>query len=330
MPSSTGVISSITAADGNTYAFALGSDNHVYYSEKGPWVQLGDYYPGMSFSQLSAGLDTNGQPICYAIQNNSAYGGWPGQLWKFNIRQQFFGSLFTGESHYNVPWPEGGVCLQISATRHGECYAIGTDRSVYLNDTNGNWSWVAQPSDGAVQISAGVDQLHQDEVYVRDPSGYVEQVFRDGSWGWLYSAQIGYLKANQISAGVGDNMTGTDLYYLDQGNRLHQFDGNTDTPLGFWGTQISAGLDASDNSICYGIGYNHALYTVSGPCSVVCDGGWMTQISGAQQGMAFVIGTNNQIWAWHSSFAWGSYWSAYGYSTPGWYWWGGVSANPNA
>jgi hypothetical protein len=318
VPSSTGVISSITAPNGQTYAFAVGTDGQVYCAENGPWVHLGD--ASGTFRQVSAGLDTSGDPVCYAIQNGT------GNLYEFSPAFNWY-PWFLGGGAQNYSVNLHGVCLQISATRNGECYAIGTDYAVYLNDARGSWSLPSSfPYGGVpVQISAGVDQWGQDEVYALMTNRYVGIKLHDGSW-WSFS----FIQANQISAGIGNNSTGNDFYYLDTNNQLHSFEGSTDTMLGIRGTQISAGLTRNGMGECYVLGFDNALYTVTGPRTWTYDGGWMTQISGAQNDMVFVVVGSNQIWAFDPNQTWAAYWSTWARPGSVWYWWGGVSANPFA
>jgi hypothetical protein len=317
VPSSTGVISSITAPNGQTYAFAVGTDGQIYCAENGPWVHLGG--GSGTFRQVSAGLDTSGDPVCYAIQNGT------GNLYEFS---PVFNSYpwFLGGVAQNYSVNLHGVCLQISATRNGECYAIGTDYTIYLNDARGSWSPATSFPLGVavVQISAGVDQWGQDEVSFLLRGGSVGVMTHDRSWYEFY------IRAKQISAGIGNNTTGVDFYYLDTNNQLHSFDGFTDTMLGALGTQISAGLTRNGTEECYVLGFNNALYTVTAPWTWTYDGGWMTQISGAQNDMVFVVGGSNQIWAFDPNQTWAAYWNTWAPRGAVWYWWGGYSANPFA
>jgi hypothetical protein len=313
--SSSGVISSITAPNGLTYAYAIGSNGAIYYSMNGPWMHLGDNTGGGTFRQVSAGL-WGSVPVCYAIENG-------GSLWVFSHTFQ------SGGSNMGVYY--GGVCLQISATRNGECYAIGSDHNIWLNDVFGSWNYINSPSDGAVQISAGVDQWGQDKVYSVDTYGFILEDNHDGSAQWLRDSHGHYLQANQVSAGIGNNSTGVDLYYLDTKNQLHSFEGFTDTMLGPGGTQISAGLRRDGTGECYVLGFDNHLYTVTTPWNWTYDGGWMTQISGAQNDMVFVVGGSNQIFAFDPEYQWAYEWaSGGGWNSGNWHYWGGISANPFA
>jgi hypothetical protein len=322
--SSSGVISSITAPNGQTCAFTVGSNGQVHMSQNGPWYNI-SYWTGVSFRQVSAGLDPSSDNgvDCYAIESGN------GNLWKFG--QVTTHNWLGGSSTYWTGVNLGGVCLQISATRNGECYVIGTDHDVYLYNTAGSSADAMGVWDGAVQISAGVDQWGQDQVYILNTDGYVLRWYNSGnSWDWQADSHGNYLRANQVSAGIGNNSTGVDLFYLDQVNGVHYFNGSTDTALGFWGIQISAGLNQAGQRECYALGYNNALYTLgTGWQQITYDGGWMTQISGAQNDMVFVVGANDQIWANDPNNQWAWEWSRVGQSGP-WYYWGGISANPNS
>jgi hypothetical protein len=335
VPSSTGVISSITAPNGLTYAFAVGSNAQVHVSQNSQWYNI-SYWTGASFRQVSAGVDTSGRPCCYAIQTGT------GNLWEFGI-YSVYGSTFGGTSSGWGAENLGGVCLQISATRNGECYAIGTDHSVYLNNSWGSWTQVMSfPGGGAVQISAGVDQWGQDKcyalvTYASIPGGaFVDELNHDGSGQWLTNQYGSYLRASQISAGIGNNTSGVDLYYLDSAEEVHFFNGSTDSALHMWGTQISAGLNLNGSEVCQVLDdWNSSLYTVSGYNNVQWDGSNIAQISAAQNGMVFVVALgNDQISAFDPNNMWWQEWSlasSQGYSSWGsWHYWGGISANPNS
>jgi hypothetical protein len=333
--SSAGVISAITDLDGRTTVFAIGTNNGVYASSDGGWNPA---YANAGFRQVSAALDSQGRAFCYAISIAD------GSLWEFHVvtisSANLFGGVDVSSGWYGLN--DGGVCLQISATRNDECYAIGSDHNVYLYNSSSwgthGWQALMSPITGAVQISAGVDQWGQDKVYVVEPSsGYVLEDNHDGSAQWLRDSQGYYLHASQVSAGIGNNSTGTDLYYLttDWTSEPHYFDGRTDTPLYFLGVkQISAGLDESGNRECYAIVYDNSLYTIRSPSDYTYDGGWMTQISGAQNNMVFAVGGSNQIWAFDPDSIWAAEWWGSGnptsWNSGNWHYWDAISANPFA
>jgi hypothetical protein len=328
--SSAGVISAITDVSGRTTVFAIGTNNRVYASSDGGWNMAN---ANAGFRQVSAALDSQGHAFCYAI--NIA----DGSLWEFHVTTIYsvdpwgFGVTVQGGWYGSN---DGGVCLQISGTRNNECYAIGSDHNVYVfnSSSSGDHGWhnLVSPWDGASQISAGVDQWGQDKVYaVETTYGYVAQINRDGGH-WLKDSQGHYLQATQVSAGIGDNTTDTDLYYVDATgwNGLHYFDGKTDTNLGFVGVkQISAGLDDAGNHECYLILFDNSLYTVRAPSDYTSDGGWMTQISGAQNNMVFAVGGSNQIWAFDPDNIWAWEWTnSYTINSGNWHYWNAISANP--
>jgi hypothetical protein len=334
VPSSTGVISSITAANNDTVAFTVGTDGQVYYALNSGWNRLGGSSTGgATFRQVSAG-NQNGLAVCYAIQNGT------GNLWEFSPGFNLFPTFpvyLWDNSVQNYALNRGGVCLQISATRNGECYAIGADHAVWLNDASGSWSQVMSfPGGAAVQISAGVDKGGQDKAYAlvtygSIPGGaFIDELNHDGSGQWLTDQHGNYLRANQISAGIGNNTTGIDLFYLDTNNWAHYFNGSTDTWINFRGIQISAGLNQAGNPECYAIGDDNALYTLGTAWNqFTYDGGWMTQISGAQNDMVFVVGGSNQIWGFDPDNQWAWNWD--GASSSGnWHYSYGISANPNS
>jgi hypothetical protein len=323
VPSSSGVISSITDALGHTAVFAIGSDGNIYVAEDGPFVPVSSQSGnnvGQSFKQISAGLDEYGHAMCWAIANGTA------NLWAWKSSVTTYGDGTTKTFWYFMA-PADGQCLQISATRNDDCYAIGFDHALWLKDQNWQWHGLYYTTDagGYVQLSAGVDQHSQDEVYCLTGANHVMVVHQDRSFSWLP------ISASQISAGIGPDWYGIDLYYINAADRsLHWYNGTRDFGYGGVCLQISASLDPWGNGECYVIGTNHDLdkHDISGWHG---EGGYMTQISAAQNDMVFVVGGSNHIWAYDPNHAWASYWASLGYSNPGyvWFWWGGVSANPN-
>jgi hypothetical protein len=323
VPSSSGVISSITDLSNHTSAFTVGQDGQIWYAQNNGWNHLSAI--NGTFSQVSAGLDGAGYPVCYGIQNGT------GNLWEFF------------PAYYNQAFNLGGQCWQISATRNGECYVIGTDYTVWLGQLyygTPSWRLVSNlPGQGglpATQITAGVDQWGQDKVYVELQGGYVFEQNHDESYQWLYDAQRGLLKAGQISAGIGRNSTGIDLFYTEVGtNNAYYFNGSSSTYLMASATQISAGLDQWGNAILYEIySGDHALYRSDTSGHWQYEGGQIVQISATANDMVFAVSpTQNQIWAYDPNDEWWSDWwlqSGWHYSDHGyWHWTGGDSANPN-
>jgi hypothetical protein len=314
--SGSGVISSITDAGGNTSVFAIGRDNRIYWAVNGSsWGYSSPdtlFASTPRFREVSAGLDDQGHAHCYAI----------------NIADS---SLWLYDPYYG--WCEGlgGNCAHISATTHNECYVIGGDHSVWLYQGDSyNSTPLMYPSGGAVQISAGVDRWGQDKVYIVSTSGYVLEDNHDGSWKWLADAQGRYLRAGQVSAGIGANTTDVDLYYISAADQsLHWFDGSRDTPLGGYCLQLSASLDRYGQRECYVIATDHSLWTRNSS-SWYADGGQCMQISATQNDMVFAVspGSHDTMLYDPNSDWLNASWTGYGLSY--WHWsGGGVTGNPD-
>jgi hypothetical protein len=319
MPSSSGVLSAVTLGSGQVSVFAIGADGRLYGAYTGSgWTTVSDGYSA-TFSEVSAGMDSQGQAHCFAIRRGD------GHLWEFNYGANGY--------HYWSGIDHGGNWAHISATTQGNCFMIGaSDHMVYRYDCwSGSTSWMLSPSDGAVQISAGVDQWGQDKVYIVDTYGYVLADTSNGSGQWLHDSHWNYLLASQVSAGIGSNSTGTDLYYISSTDgSLHSFDGTTDQPLGGVCLQISAALNQYGQRECYAIGTNHCLYMNNGS-SWQFDGGQMTQITAAAHDMVFAVEPgDNHILAYDPDYIWATDWfNHYDYGT--WHWSGnGVSATPSS
>jgi hypothetical protein len=256
LPSSSGVISSITTDGGgstsrySTTLFAVGQDGRIWEGDEpgtylSRWTPLSNPADG-TFREVSAGLDASGQPHCYAINSGT------GNLWEFDINQTVVHGAYLWVDHgQNV----GGVCLDLSATVNNNCYVIGTDNMCYYYApaAANPWTYVVSPSDGVLHISAGVNSWGADKVYMVDTYGYVLPADQDATGDWLRDAQGHYLRASLISAGIGSNSTGVDLYYTGRwDNSLHYFDGWTDTRLGSsYISQISASVDANGHRDCF-------------------------------------------------------------------------------
>jgi hypothetical protein len=242
LPSSAGVISAITDGGGRTTLFAIQSDGRVWEKYQpgtypSQWTALSSPWDG-TFRELSAGLDESGHAHCYAI--NSA----TGNLWEFDSNHLYVNGPYPYwyiDNGHNV----GGVCLDLSATVNNNCYVIGTGHMLYYYTPASQFTYVISPTDGVVHISAGVDAWGRDEVYMIDTYGYVLPATEGTTVNWLRDSQGHYLRASQVSAGIGSNNTGVDLYYVGRWDlSLHYFDGWTDTRLGLsYVSEISASVD---------------------------------------------------------------------------------------
>jgi hypothetical protein len=315
LPSTGGVISAITDVGGHTRAFTVGQNRQVFEDAGGGWYQVSNYGP--NFKEVSAGLDPRqGIAGSFAIEQDS------GRLWWVGLSSgdvQVWGS--------DDLW---GGCTHISATRNGECFAIGTDSSVYVfNLQQHQWASVSFLS-GFTQISAGVDQYGHDCVYAVDWTGHVAKYTNTGG-GWQGTWLPIY--AGQVSAGIGSNATETDVYFTNPWDQsLHYYDGSSDHPLGGGCLQISAGLDAYGGQECYVLGTNHAMYKNDATGWHGENGQW-TQITTAKNDMAFAVTpVSNQLWVYDPDYSWNLPWWYYtrSMSNPAPYWsdTGGVSISP--
>jgi len=267
--SSGGTISAITNVHGQTVAYTIGTDYQVYDAYNGGgWHKLSGNNAVANFEQVSAGLDNQGKALCYAVEaDNGNLWVFQGGYWNPNyVTYSWWGGL----SDNNVNgYDLGGDCLhfrstmganRISGTRNGECYVIGEDRTIWVYNYQGGSTKLTNPPD-ATQLSAGVDQWGQDKVYILDGSGYMMGVNHDRSWQWLRASNGSYPRALTISAGVGTNSSGTDLYYVSAADAsLHFFDGSYDIGMGGKCLSISASVDRNGWRDCYVIGTDGHLY----------------------------------------------------------------------
>jgi hypothetical protein len=284
-----------------------------------------------TFRELSAGVDRWGGACCYAIRISD------GSLWQFG---RDFYSTFTGVQ--GVPlggtFETGGPCLHVSATAHNEAYVIASNHTVWLvggapapfqSQQYYSWQGLQTPYYGAVQLSAGVDQWGQDKVYMLDGYGFVSEDNHDGSLVY-FADQYGWLRAGQISAGLGANTTGVDLYYTNRWDgSLNYYNGWSSQNLGGKCLQIGASLNAYGQRECYAIGTDHALYLSDNSGHWHSDGGQMTQISAAQHDMVFAVSSSNHgISVWDPN---GDWYSNLWMAAIGYYWndTGGISGNPD-
>jgi hypothetical protein len=320
LPSTTGVISSITDASGQTTCFAIGQDGGVYYANNGPFVKLSGNAGW--FSEVSAGLDGAGHAVCWAI-------GPYGNLWFFSAYDNY---PHDGNVYGNN---EGGGCVQISATRNNECFAIGNDGNVWRFTGAGWHQDVVMPGGfWAVQISAGVDAQGQDKAYVLAHGGFVLEENHDGSTDWLQNQWGQFLQASQISAGIGSNGSGRDLWYIASDSTLHYFNG-TDWAFGGWACQqISAALSSSGLEYCIVTANNYAAADEVYEASIW---GWQdmqrqaASIAPANNDMLFTTTffPSNQIWCHDPNNEWAAEWTGYNgqqvTNQGDWHFFGGIS-----
>jgi hypothetical protein len=316
--SASGTISAITDGQGYTSVFALANNGTVMQNYNGSqWVGLGNaQLVGTSFKQISAGLDSGGNAICFAISSSN-------ELWGFT---SYTGSNSVVDLH--------GWVSQISAGRHGECYATGWNHDLWVNSMQQpGWSGLVYTTEtgGFVQLSAGIDQYGNDEVYCLTGADHVLQYKGYGNFHWMG------IQANQISAGIGQNSTGTDLYYISPsgfsfyGTTYHytyHCDGVSAPKYiaaGF--TDISAGVDGLGQSTLYGVYVDGSVYRcdLNGNDQAV-GGPQVTQISAAGRDQLFAVSTSGPaygsgIYTYDPWGAWYDSWSeqSINYNGTDWY-----------
>jgi hypothetical protein len=319
--SSSGVISAITDNAGQTAVFALGTDLRVYeYSPTqthGQWQALSDPWAG-TFRQVSAGLDSSGRAICYAIHSADS------AVWRLDD----YGAGSGGFAYHELNL--GLVVTQISGTRNNECFAINGPSAQWLsiyNAANNTWRAWNGPWGGLVQISTGVDRYGGDEAYLLNGS---QQVYRlDNGAYWALP-----MHATQISAGAGRNWTDTDLFYIDPSNSYaYHYDGSGTQLMAMYVSQISAGLDRYGNEVLYSIDmYYHGVRRndMSGNVNGQYEGGNVSQISAAGNDMVFAVaGWDTSIWEFDRNGTWNSYWAATNNpGSGGWHALNGATASP--
>jgi hypothetical protein len=316
--STSGVISAITDNAGQTSVFAIGTDQRVYElsptQTHGSWQVLSDPGAG-AFRQVSAGLDSSGQAICYALHASDSH------VWRFDVPGM------PGSYH------EADLALpasEISGTRNNQVYAVYVNvpgAIVIYNGASNSWHGWGSPWGGVVQISTGIDRYGHDEVYILNGNQQVYQLSDAGGYSVLP------MKASQISAGAGHNTNDVDLFYIDATNTdAYHYDGTTKL-VALYCSQISAGLDNYGNDIVYTIDlYYHWLYRhdLSGNLNGQCESGNVTQISAAANDMVFAVTpNNNSIWVYDRDWIWNGYYGYVGsWSSYGWHALYGNSASP--
>jgi hypothetical protein len=314
--SSSGVISAITDNRGQTTAFVIGANAQVYEynpAVKSSWFQLVNY-DSAGFRQVSAGLDSSGRAICYALHNGD------NQVWEMD---NYSTQGFTTEGS-----SLGFTASQISASRNNECFAIqNVPGKSYIvqyhrggNLSNG-WPYILWngPWGSVVQISAGVDRYGNDEVYILNGN---QQVFRlDNGTYWVLP-----MTATQISAGAGWNWTDNDLFYIDTtaNHEVFHYDGSSSRAVALYTAQISAAVDQYGNEIVYTIDmYYHWVvrHDLSGNLNGVGVGGSVSQISAAGNDMVFAVNSgDNSVSVYDRNWSWYSYWASTGnWGSNGWH-----------
>jgi hypothetical protein len=246
--------------------FAIGSNDNVEVSrDGGRFTSLG----GFQALQVSAGLDSSGNPEVFALGLDNA------------VYVNRGGTSFI---------PVGGWVRAISATVKNTVYAIGFDHAVYANS---GYGWV-NLGGYAKQISAGADARGNPEVFEinQNDALYVNR----GSGLNPVSAfhQVGS-QVKQISGTMKDT-----VFAINQNDSVSEFVGsNGPINLGGYAKQIAAGLDALGNPEVFTIDENDAL-AVNHGSGFIGLGGAVSEVSApavsiAQPGdLAYVAGLNHE------------------------------------
>jgi hypothetical protein len=201
--------------------YGIASGNVVYEHTPSGWTYLGAP-TGESITQVSAGKDANGRAQVFAL-------GADNSIWRND-----------GAGWQNLP----GAGLQVCGTVNNEVYALGTDHAVYVNNLSAGTGF--QYMGGwLVEISAGLDAYHRDQVFALGGDG--------SSWmndyaGWQNLGAAAY----QIE-GTANN----EVYLIgaDHGVWLQNLSAGTGwQDLGGYVLRISAGTDTYGRDEVFAIG----------------------------------------------------------------------------
>jgi hypothetical protein len=246
--------------------FALDYNNFVAArKDLGSWSV--DY--SLRVSQISAGLDTHGNPEVFGIDynNTTVYCNDNGTGWTYRA----------------------GNFTAISASTNDTVFGIDSDQGVWVNRGGTSWANLGNLPTGSLRgqaISAGLDTHGNPEVFAIGTNNAVYS--NDGGTGW--TARSGYFPAiaghlTAISASTNDTVFGIDADHHVWVNR----GGTSWTYLSGYAQAISAGADAAGNPEVYAIGADNSLsvYGNGGGWSDL--GGYVTEISAT---------TDNTVAAW--------------------------------
>ena len=312
--SSSGVISAVTDNSGSTTVFALGSDHSVYkfFAAQDLWFPRNP--PSVWCSQISAGLNGSGHPVCYTID------AWTHHVW----------ALDDDGGARDL----GYTATQISATRNNECFALHTnypsDWVGIYNGATGSWSSWNGPWGTLAQLTTGVDGSGRDEVYLLNTA---RQVYRmDSGWCWALPFQ-----ATQISAGAASrNPADFDLFYIDTtaNHNAYHYDGSSSRLMANYVAQISAGTDQYGNEVLYSIDmYMRWLRRTDMSGHAEWEYGNVSQISAAGNDMVFAVNSSdNSVSVFDRGWSWyGLWYSTNNWGSGGWHTlYGGWSGAPTA
>jgi len=236
--------------------FSIGVDNEVWADKDGAGlVNLSGY-----LTQISAGLDDNGNPELYGIGGNNA-------VWVNHLNGGGWSSL-------------GGNVNAISASNLNTVFAI-SGNSVYDNFGSG-WNSLGEPAPVVAggQISAGLTSYNTPEVYLLGSNDFVYAERLD-STGWSPLGG-GYTSISATSDNTVFALGTNNAVYVDYGS-------------GFWYEggyllQITAGLDTNGFPEVYGIGSNNAAFVNNDGGGWVGMGGYVSDLAASTNNTLFVRG----------------------------------------
>ncbi len=308
-----GYVKAISATTQDT-VYVIGSDNSVFKNVGGSgYVPLGGYA-----LDISAGLDSHGNPEVYAIGSDHA--------------------LFVNSSGTFVRL--GGYVKAISATVNNIVYTIAKDDSAFIHNSK-----FVRLGGYVKEISAGLDADGKPELFaigqgnsllVNKGKGFVDLggYVRD-----IAAPAVGVGEPGDVAYGIGSDHAGflnqfgsyTDLggyiqvttqpggtigaaswaddigphqafYAIGSDDAVYvSIDGGDYTRLGGYAKQISVGLDANGIPEAYGIGIDDTL-EVYRAGSLVDLGGYVKQISATAADTVYAIGADNAVFIHNSKF----------------------------
>jgi hypothetical protein len=254
------------------FEFALASDHSLMeYSDNPSYGRVFSNLGG-NWTKISAGLDSTGSPVCYAIAPDHT-------CWRWELSSRFT----------NL----GGYVIDISATVNNEVYAIGWDHSLWVNTPSRNWQGLGGY---VIQISAGKDTSGADECFAL---GWDYSLWLRNSGGWYgfggYVTQLAGTDHNEVYAIAGDHQAW-----------VHNSSGWHD--LGGYVLQISAGVDLSGRDELFAIGGNNGVYVnnASGWHYLAIGRGGSplaTDIAACAGDACFIVDPNHAGWI-HDSTGW--------------------------
>ena len=271
LATASGLISSVAGTHygypADPVEFAIATDHSmVEYYSNGLVTNRGG-----NWTKVSAGLDSAGWPVCYAMAPDHT-------CW-----------LFDHLSHWNNL---GGSVIDISGTENNEVYAIGWDHSLWANNAYRNWYGLGGY---VIQISAAKDAYGADECF---GLGWDYTLWLCDRGGWHgfggYVTQLSGTDHNEVFAIAGDHEAW-----------VHNSYGWYN--LGGYVLQISAGVDLSGRDELFAIGGDHSLYVDNASgwhhLSLGYAGGSFTDIAACGVDTCYAVDPTHVGWV-HDSTGW--------------------------